>query len=195
MSLLKEFLETCQAAGVGNLPKKELDLWIFRVLVEKNRLEFKSDFEIANALHMTPAKVRTWRYEIALRSGENPTEHIARALPFLLKAAILRGDKQVAVNVENRYTQEAIQAWLKSKQLFADHSFNKELLVLSKGAFQALVMEFSPLEKQIQLDPSFWEKFWTQAGDALLKQGIGEGLKSGIQLLKWAAGAGLALWI
>src|SRR5690606_11702660 len=63
----REFLDKYLSRGFGNMPKREIDVLIFHLLIKSEALSTKSIHLKAMELRTTPAKVKSLMYESALR--------------------------------------------------------------------------------------------------------------------------------
>jgi hypothetical protein len=132
----ESILETLRQVPFGALPKTELDLALFRALVEARIIDVNTPiFEIARRLEITPSRVRTllYRYRLMTQGGDDTVmEEIAAALTktrFELTAG------HISFGIEDPYIRDSLGALLKEQGVFADTSFNPETVRLTIGAF------------------------------------------------------------
>jgi len=133
-------LETLRAAPFGALPKAELELALFRAMIESDILDPSAPtFDLARRLEITPTRVRglVYRYRLMTQGDEDDTlDDVVRAL---VKTRFeLTGDT-ITFGVEDPYLRDSLAAALKQRGIFADSSFNPETVRLSLTAFVQFV--------------------------------------------------------
>src|SRR5580704_6727474 len=71
------FINAYAATAFGSLPKTEIDLQVFSLLVELGVIEVnRASYRIARALNITPAKARTLLFQHQLRNiSEDDTDY------------------------------------------------------------------------------------------------------------------------
>jgi hypothetical protein len=124
----------------GALPKSELDLALFRGLVDAEIIEPSAPtFELARTLKITPTRVRSliYRYRLMMQDGdENVTAEVIAALA---KTRFELTAKSITFGIEDPYIRDSLAADLKARGVFADTSFNPETVRLSLDAFVGFV--------------------------------------------------------
>jgi hypothetical protein len=129
-------LRTLREVPFGALPKGELDLALFRALIEAGILDPSAPtFELARTLKITPTRVRglLYRYRLVMQDGEdNVTDEILAALA---KTRFELNARSISFGIEDPYIRDSLAAELKTRGIFADSSFNPETVRLSLDAF------------------------------------------------------------
>jgi hypothetical protein len=124
----------------GALPKSELDLALFRGLIDAQILDPGAPiFELARTLKITPTRVRSllYRYRLVMQDGdENTTTEVIAALA---KTRFELTSKSITFGIEDPYIRDSLAADLKARGVFADTSFNPETVRLSLDAFVGFV--------------------------------------------------------
>lgn len=143
--LLKEYLEN----GLGVMPKREIDLLIFNLLLNHGELYSQSNHDLSILLQATEAKISNLRYQARLRypPDENYIQReflivLGRAQFELDKAGVENIDKmKIIFAIEDKYLRYAILGRLKAKGMFADTSFNRELVKIQCDSLVNVIEE------------------------------------------------------
>lgn len=122
------FAEGYFAQAFGALPKTEIDLLVFRLLMETGVLQPDQPiYEIARSLNVTPAKARNLLFQHQLRTmSEADIE--ASVVIAVTTARFSVDGTTIGFGVESPLVRSAIQARSKSKGVFADVSLSGEIL-------------------------------------------------------------------
>jgi hypothetical protein len=125
----------------GALPKTELDLLVFQLLLKSGALnETSPTYETARALRVTPAKIRSLMFQIRLRDPRATEDSLRAALAQQLsKLKFARDGGQVVFGIEDPLLQADVVARLKKLDATPDFSFNRELLKIPLSSFVDLV--------------------------------------------------------
>lgn len=133
------FIESYAGTAFGVLPKTEIDLLVFSLLVKADIIDAEgSIYRIARALNLTPAKARTLLFQHQLRHvSEADTDH---AVMITLTTAKYRkeGDN-LSFGVRSPLVQAAIKAKMQDGGVFADVSLSGDILRVSPEQFGAVV--------------------------------------------------------
>jgi hypothetical protein len=133
-------LKALRDVPFGALPKSELDLALFRGLIDAQILDPGAPiFELARTLKITPTRVRglLYRYRLVMQDGdENTTTEVIAALA---KTRFELTSKSITFGIEDPYIRDSLAADLKARGVFADTSFNPETVRLSLDAFVGFV--------------------------------------------------------
>src|ERR1700710_767993 len=119
-SQAQQFGETMLAAlrdvPFGALPKGELDLALFRALIDARIVDpAASNFELARVLKITPTRVRglVYRYRLLMQDGdENVTVEILDALG---KTRFDLTARSITFGIEDPYIRDSLAAELKTR--------------------------------------------------------------------------------
>jgi hypothetical protein len=129
-------LETLRRVPFGSLPKTELDLALFRALIDSGLLEVNLPvFEIARRLEITPSRVRGLLYRYRLENQDGDAAVIDEITAALTKTRFEITADRIVFGIEDPYLRDSLAALLKEQGIFADSSFNPETVTLTLGAF------------------------------------------------------------
>jgi hypothetical protein len=138
---VQAFLEEYLSDGLGAKSKREIDILVLRLLMKHAGLAEKSNQELSLLLQAPAARIKVLRYEAYLKYPPD-AEYVQREFLYLLTKSQFDLDKDRIVFVmEDEYLRQAIQERLKAKGMFADSSFNTELVKIDKSALQAVIEE------------------------------------------------------
>jgi hypothetical protein len=136
----ESILESMRQAPFGALPKSELELALFRAMVDAGILDpGNPTFDLARKLEITPARVRglVYRYRLMTQGDEADTlDDVVRALS---KTRFELTGESITFGVEDPYLRDSLAAAFKQRGIFADSSFNPETVRLSLTAFVEFV--------------------------------------------------------
>jgi hypothetical protein len=120
----------------GARSKPEVDLLIFTCLIEAKAIDPAAPiYDIARALNITPARVRSFIFNWQLRTTAKDTDLRPDLIAALKKTRFNSDGTLLTFGVESPLLKEEITARLKSKGVFSDASFAKELVRLPVDAF------------------------------------------------------------
>lgn len=154
--MFDKFIAEYCAHSFGALPKKEIDLLVFRLMRESGRIEPDADIqEISRQLMVPVSKVRSLLYDLQLRDKNANGENWFRTqILTVLKNArvkLYNGEPAIWVVIESPLLRKELEARAKRKASFVDTSFNRELLKLDMAMYARLLEEIAPNEcKNIQ---------------------------------------------
>jgi hypothetical protein len=140
-SFVNDFLQEYLSDGIGAKNKREIDILIMNLLMNYADLSGKSNQELSILLQAPESKVKSLRYEARLKYPPD-ADYIKREFLYILYRAqfdIAKG--KVVFVMEDDYLRHAIQGQLKSKGMFADTSFNTEIIRIDKGSLESVVGE------------------------------------------------------
>jgi len=146
------FISAYTSPAFGARSKSEIDLLVFSCLIDAGAIDPQApEYDIARALNITPARVRNLILNWQLRSI--PTQGDLRgAIVEALKKTRFRNDgKLLTFGVESPLLKEEIIARLKSRGVFPDASFSKELVKLPADAFVEFLDEIVDNETKRQV--------------------------------------------
>jgi hypothetical protein len=127
-------------APFGTVAKTQLDAALFSALVAAKIVDPGDPvFELARTLQVTPARVNSLVF--GYRMQRDAVESDDARLDALATAVrvVSNSDKQIVLNVENRYWRETLMARLKENAVFVDRAFNSERLTLDADQFGAVL--------------------------------------------------------
>lgn len=131
----KGFADAYFAQALGVLPKTEIDLLVFRLLIDGKVIDpGGSIFEIARALNLTPAKVRNLLFQYQLRCIDD-TAIDAMVFQTLGAAKFSVDDKRLSFGIESPLVRATIDGRLKANGVFADISLSGDILKVPLAQF------------------------------------------------------------
>ena len=135
----REFLEAYAATAFGALPKAEIDLLVFSLLVKSGVIEIdKADYRIARALNITPAKARALLFQYQLRNvTEEDTDH--QIMIAITTARYWKDGDKLSFGVRSPLVKAAVSAKMEEKDVFADVSLSGNILRVDPGRFGAVL--------------------------------------------------------
>ena len=147
-SVLTHILSEYGRPAFGALPKREIDLLILEALIRIGYLDSKpSLYQLIQLLRVSRSKARNLVYERDLRRlGETELDEILRE--SLIRPYILRQGDLYCLEIENPLILDHLKDKLKRLGFATDGSFSPSLVRLSIDAFNALVVDFVPVDNQ-----------------------------------------------
>jgi hypothetical protein len=133
------FIEAYAGAAFGVLPKGEIDLLVFSLLIHAGVIDANASlYRIARALNVTPAKARNLLFQHQLRHvSETETDH---AVMIALTTARYRKEgANLSFGVASPLVQAAIRARMQDGGVFADVSLSGDILRVSPEQFGAVI--------------------------------------------------------
>lgn len=150
------FLAGYGRLGFGNLPKKEIDLLVFRLLLDSGALGEDTDMQqISRKLSLPIAKVKSLYYEMQLRDEKLDGEWVKKQVRKLLQRSQLvtsgeSGTPRIEVGMESPLLRKEVEAMLKRDGHFPDYSFNRDILRLTPEAYGVLIETVMTDHERIQ---------------------------------------------
>jgi len=140
-SFVTEFLQEYLSDGIGAKTKREIDILVMNLLMNYAGLSGKSNQELSILLQAPEAKIKSLRYEARLKYPPD-ADYIKREFLYILYHAqfdITKG--KIVFVMEDNFLRHAIQGQLKSKGMFADTSFNTEIIRIDKDSLESVIGE------------------------------------------------------
>ncbi|MHA3793051.1 hypothetical protein [Sphingomonas sp. YL-JM2C] len=160
----RDFADAYFAHALGVMSKSEVDLLVFRLLVEGRVIDpAGSIFTIARALNITPAKARNLLFQYQLRHIDE-AQADSMVLGILAKTHYSVDAQRLSFGIESPLARAVIASRLKTIGVFADISFSGEILRVPLSQFGEFVALLMPPDKVRDL-----EKALKASGD--LKKG------------------------
>lgn len=148
MDFKTKFLQHYLAAGIGSFSKRDIDVLVMYLLDEEGShvdcKPFKgmSNQQTSMKLRTPVSKIKSLRYEAALKYGEDLAKHAKwEMLKILAKAKFEIEQGKVFFVVEDTLTKNWIQDVLKESGLIFDNSFNSEIVKVSISDFCDVLRE------------------------------------------------------
>ncbi|MBE0681287.1 MAG: hypothetical protein IH589_05185 [Anaerolineales bacterium] len=127
--------------GLGAKNKREIDILIMNLLMKYGDLAAKSNQELSILLQATESKVKSLRYEARLKYPPD-ADYVKREFFYILsKAQYAIETGKIVFAIEDSYIRHALQGQLKAKGMFADTSFNTELIKIDTKFLEAVLGE------------------------------------------------------
>jgi hypothetical protein len=140
----RSFLQAYLVPAFGVLPKTEIDLRVFKLLVEAGAANPNgSVFTLARSLNITPAKARSLIFQYQLRHvSEADTDK--EVLQTIAEARYWKDGGNLAFGVESPLVRAAISAKLRQHGVFADVSLSGDILKVSPDQFGEVLVALLP---------------------------------------------------
>lgn len=137
-TFLVEYLQN----GMGAMSKREIDILIMHLLEKHSDIKRKSNQDLSILLQLTEPRVKSLRYEAKLKYPPEEEKYIeTEFLSVLAKSKFDTEKKKIIFVVEDTYLRLAIQGRLKAKGMFADTSFNTELVKIDITSLGAVIQD------------------------------------------------------
>jgi len=193
------FAKVYFAQAMGSLPKSEIDLLVFTLLIELKVIAADASlFVIARALNITPAKARSLLFQYQLR-------HVDASLGDQMVATTLAtanfsvDDKRLSFGIESPLVRAIIDSKLKERGVFADLSLSGEILRVPLAQFDQFIDllmgedKAAQLEKALKKDghlkDSTLNAFLKKYGAAVASGAVGAAGKEGFAKILEGVGA------
>jgi hypothetical protein len=126
----------------GARSKSEIDLLVFTALVKAGAVDPRPPFyELARALNVTPARVRTLVFNWQLRDPSLMNDLSASLREALQLTRFSKDGTLLTFGIESPLLKEEVIARLKAKGVFADASFAKEIVRMPVDVFVEFLAE------------------------------------------------------
>ena len=128
--------------GVG-FTKRDIDVLVFYLLLKDNQYNMPEDiYRACRYLKLTETKVRNLYQDVQLRYNQYDEEKAKeRFVEVVSSGAIeLNGDKLKFV-IREPLLRQYFEEWVARVRCFADSSFNKNIITVSKAAFSRILDE------------------------------------------------------
>ena len=190
------FLEAYLKDGFANMPKREIDLLVLRLLVEFAEgwswEEPPSAFELAQELRAKRGRFRSMLDELSFRNAANEKQIKARLHRLLEKSEHDIDGNKVKVQIEDGYLREYAKNLIHADFGIVDTSFDRSIVTLSGDKFLLLITKvmgseaeqtfnkelekyrdrFSGGTDEKNLFNIFWQDFVRSAGEEAGKKAI-----------------------
>lgn len=133
------FINAYAATAFGSLPKTEIDLQVFSLLVELDVIEIsRASYRIARALNITPAKARNLLFQYQLRNvSEDETDY--QIMLAITTAKYWKDGDKLSFGVTSPLVKAAVSAKMEERGVFADVSLSGNILRVDPGRFGAVL--------------------------------------------------------
>lgn len=142
------FLEKYLDRGFGNMPKRDIDVYVFHLLKEMQLFDGLSNHLIAMKLRTTPTKVKNLIYESELRYpgedndfSENYFRNKLREYFLNPTYKVKEEEKNIYIQIENPVLLDSFKALAKNNKEVIDGSFSNEIVKISITGFVVIINE------------------------------------------------------
>jgi hypothetical protein len=150
-----EFLEEYLSDGIGAKSKREIDILVMNLLVNYGGLAGKSNQDLSILLQAPESKIKGLLYEARLKYPPD-ADYVKREFLYVLTASQFDHESgKIVFAMEDNYLRHAIQGRLKAKGMFADSSFNSELVKISRSSLEAVIGELYGKETAAEFREGF----------------------------------------
>jgi hypothetical protein len=139
-----EFLNLYLAMGIGSLPKREIDLFVFHFLTNTSGYRGKSNYELAKAFRVPEARIKSLRLNSALRHEQiNARAVLSRLVERLIHSEqyVNLTEGKIELSIEDPIEKIELQNFLKRRGHFAEYTLNSEVLRIHPIRLLELIME------------------------------------------------------
>ena len=138
---VQEFLDGYLEDGIGAKSKKEIDILVMNLLMKYAGLADKGNQELSISLQSPISRIKSLRYEARLKYPPDP-DYIKREFLYILTKSKVDFEKgKIIFAMEDEFLRQAIQGQLKAKGMFADSSFNTELVKIDETSLESVISE------------------------------------------------------
>jgi hypothetical protein len=149
--LLKEFMVAYLSKGFGVMNKSEIEILLYHIFRE-NGLLSGNCFDDSLALRISEAKARKLIYEAQVKYANREKDSLIVYLRESVGKCLLQGfisnGGVIKFAMEDKYLRVALNAHLRANNLFADSSFNKDIISLDKATFEKMFHLLVPNDQQ-----------------------------------------------
>jgi hypothetical protein len=138
---VQEFLEEYLSDGIGAKTKREIDILVMNLLMKHAGLADKSNHEISIMLQAPESTIKRLRYEARLKYPPDANYVKKEFLYVLAKSQFDFARGKIVFAIEDDFLRHAIQGQLKSKGMFADSSFNTEIIRIDRDFLETIIEE------------------------------------------------------
>jgi hypothetical protein len=144
-----EFIKEYLTDGMGAISKHEVDILVMNLLLKYGGIDRKSNHDLSLLLQIPESRIKHLRYEARLKYPPDE-DYIKREFLFVLARSQFELDKKdetkldkmkIIFVMEDDYLRYAIQGRLKEQGMFADSSFNSEIVKVECGSLVAMIKE------------------------------------------------------
>jgi hypothetical protein len=128
------------------MTKTEIDVLVFSLLHDTRAFEgLPSQYEIARALRVTPARVRSLTMSMRLRDA-NQTEELLRSriIEAISTSRFTKHGAVIEFGIEDPLLREDVAARLEKIGATTDSSFNREIIRIQRDAFVEFIADLMP---------------------------------------------------
>lgn len=138
------FLERYLAHGFGAMQKREIDVLLFHLLSDADQIKDKTNYEVANFLRITEARVKTLRLESTLKY--RPANHkevlgkIVKELIDEMRKPDFDGE-YISMALEDPVHKREFEYAAKKSGYQVEYGINRELLKIKPLSLLTIILE------------------------------------------------------
>jgi NAD+--asparagine ADP-ribosyltransferase len=137
-TFLKNYLEN----GMGTMSKREIDILVMHLLTKYSDIGEKSNYDLSIFLQLSESRIKSLRYEAKLKYPPDEKKYVEKEfLTVLARSQFDTDKKKIIFVIEDTYLRHAINGRLKAKGMFADTSFNSELVKVDVTSLETIIRE------------------------------------------------------
>lgn len=141
MENLPDYLKRYLKRGFGTMTKNDFEVFIFSELLN-TKFADSSNYQISCELRIPESKVKRLRYEANLKYATDIETRSKQAFLTAIDKVKLRKDSnKITFVIEDITARKYLENKLKRNGLFADFSFNSELIVVTIPDFVELISD------------------------------------------------------
>ena len=137
----ESFLTHYLANGLGGLAKRDTEVLVLHLLLADGRYDLPTDiYRACRELKLTEARLRSLYEAVQLKHQQYTYEEVKERLVQIVASGSIetRGEKLVFI-IRDPLLRQHFEEWVASQQGFTDSSFNKNLVVVSRETFTAVL--------------------------------------------------------
>lgn len=136
------FLNKYVNPSFGTIPKREVDLMVFKLLKDLNIIKDNPTvYEVVKTLKISTAKARGLIYDLEIRML-NDEQLRKKAQDFLSKPLFRKDGDYILFDIDNPVVMDYIKDQVKKKNIFSDGSFSPTIIKIPISGFSTLYSEF-----------------------------------------------------
>lgn len=141
-AFVEKFLGEYLEDGMGVMSKREIDILVMHLLTKYSDLALVSNHDLSILLRTTESRIKGWRYEAKLKYPPVDEKYVETQFLYILARSQFDVEKgKIIFIIEDSYLRYAIQGRLKAKGMFADTSFNSEIVKIDYSSLESIIRE------------------------------------------------------
>jgi hypothetical protein len=169
------FLEAYLQNGFANMPKREIDLLVLRLLLE-HTADWSIDeppnaFVLAQTLRAKRGRLRSMLDELSFRAAGDEEKSKQRLRQLLIDAEKDYDRNKVRVQIEDGYLRDFAKNLIQSDYGIVDTSFDRTIVSLSGSRYLMLVTELMTEQEKTELEGEL-EEHRAQLGSDAQQEGL-----------------------
>ena len=143
-ALFDSFIDSYLSMGFGALPKREIDLFVFKNLMEMSDYKDKSNYELAEKLKIPESRIKFLKLNAALRHKTvNSKAILGKIVDRLIRSEQFTEFQagKMEVSLEDPLELRELENFLKKRGHHAEYLLNKEVLRISPVRLFEVIMD------------------------------------------------------